>query len=390
MERLAVQPQLAEQAYRAILDAICSGRLAPGERLTQEQLAERWRSPASRFCRPFFCSSARDFSRDRSPRAHGRADRPGFHRASLRGEKRPRRAGRPLPPPRGMPRGTARPGRRSSGGAGEPARSRLHAAMIAADMAFHRFPVRAVGNPLIAETAALHWQHIRRVMGGCCSAPARPEDIWDEHAAILAAVASRRCRAGERLARLQPRRAAQALSRDARARRETAGRSDAERRQEGSDAMNFAAQLARVRRTGLSLPAEPVLAEEMALLNGEVPGSSRSSARRSCARRAPRRRAPPSCANLERGVRTAGAPSAAGRAGRCSCSAPTALHAPVQDQRQGRLRRRRLAVAPGLRDLAQRRRMPEPRAMNIALFLAEVNEFNGPLMFIPGATGSAA
>ena len=27
--------------------------------------------------------------------------------------------------------------------------------------------------------------------------------------------------------------------------------------------------------------------------------------------------------------------------------------------------------------------MPEPRAMNIALFLAEANEFNGPLMFIP-------
>ena len=27
--------------------------------------------------------------------------------------------------------------------------------------------------------------------------------------------------------------------------------------------------------------------------------------------------------------------------------------------------------------------MPEPRAMNIAVFLEEVNEFNGPLMFIP-------
>jgi ectoine hydroxylase len=27
--------------------------------------------------------------------------------------------------------------------------------------------------------------------------------------------------------------------------------------------------------------------------------------------------------------------------------------------------------------------MPEPRAMNIALFLADANEFNGPLMFIP-------
>ena len=29
--------------------------------------------------------------------------------------------------------------------------------------------------------------------------------------------------------------------------------------------------------------------------------------------------------------------------------------------------------------------MPEPRAMNIALFLDEVTEFNGPLMFIPGS-----
>ncbi len=29
--------------------------------------------------------------------------------------------------------------------------------------------------------------------------------------------------------------------------------------------------------------------------------------------------------------------------------------------------------------------MPEPRAMNVAIFLDEVSEFNGPLMFIPGS-----
>ncbi len=29
--------------------------------------------------------------------------------------------------------------------------------------------------------------------------------------------------------------------------------------------------------------------------------------------------------------------------------------------------------------------MPEPRAMNIAVFLNDVTEFNGPLMFIPGS-----
>src|SRR3546814_10030693 len=29
--------------------------------------------------------------------------------------------------------------------------------------------------------------------------------------------------------------------------------------------------------------------------------------------------------------------------------------------------------------------MPTPRAMNVAIFLDEVNEHNGPLMFIPGS-----
>ena len=37
MESLTPQPTMVEQAYRAILDAICEGRLEPGERLTQEE-----------------------------------------------------------------------------------------------------------------------------------------------------------------------------------------------------------------------------------------------------------------------------------------------------------------------------------------------------------------
>ena len=57
---------------------------------------------------------------------------------------------------------------------------------------------------------------------------------------------------------------------------------------------------------------------------------------------------------VQRALRAAGAPSAHGGAG----GGPVrrrGLHAPVQDQRQDGLRRRRLAVAPGLRHLAQRR-----------------------------------
>ena len=41
MDTLAPQPTIVEQAYRAILDAICEGRLEPGERLTQESVAAK-------------------------------------------------------------------------------------------------------------------------------------------------------------------------------------------------------------------------------------------------------------------------------------------------------------------------------------------------------------
>ena len=41
MERLTVQPQLVDRAYGAILDEICTGRLAPGQRVVQDELAER-------------------------------------------------------------------------------------------------------------------------------------------------------------------------------------------------------------------------------------------------------------------------------------------------------------------------------------------------------------
>ncbi|NDP43517.1 MAG: GntR family transcriptional regulator, partial [Aromatoleum sp.] len=41
MDSLPSQPTIVEQAYRAILDAICDGRLEPGERLTQENVARK-------------------------------------------------------------------------------------------------------------------------------------------------------------------------------------------------------------------------------------------------------------------------------------------------------------------------------------------------------------
>jgi DNA-binding GntR family transcriptional regulator len=61
--------------------------------------------------------------------------------------------------------------------------------MVAADMKFHEFIYSLSGNPLIAPAMAGHWTHTQRVMGEVLIKDETPRDIWDQHAAILAAIA---------------------------------------------------------------------------------------------------------------------------------------------------------------------------------------------------------
>ena len=62
-------------------------------------------------------------------------------------------------------------------------------AMIDADEAFHHAIYEASGNPLILESAALHWIHLRRVMGAVLQQGASRASVWDEHEAIRSAIA---------------------------------------------------------------------------------------------------------------------------------------------------------------------------------------------------------
>ncbi len=62
---------------------------------------------------------------------------------------------------------------------------------IAADMRFHGFISKLSGNPLIGETTAPHHSYLRRVMAEVLrDAEKMPVSIWDEHAAILDAIAA--------------------------------------------------------------------------------------------------------------------------------------------------------------------------------------------------------
>ena len=62
-------------------------------------------------------------------------------------------------------------------------------AMMTADAAFHTAIYTASGNPLIAQTAQTHWHHIRRAMGATLLVSTMRESIWDEHEAIAKAIA---------------------------------------------------------------------------------------------------------------------------------------------------------------------------------------------------------
>lgn len=211
MERLAVQPQLMERAYSAILDDICTGRLAPGERVVQDELAERLAVSRQPVLQALLLLKRQGFLHEAGRRglmvapidpvftAHLYELRSALDGAAARGAARCRTTASAA-----NGRSLIERGRRA-------AASRDTAAMIAADIAFHCFLYDLSGNPLIAETATLHWHHIRRVMGQVLRDPVRLGTIWDEHAGILDAVLGGDEEAAERLSRLHAERAAQAL-----------------------------------------------------------------------------------------------------------------------------------------------------------------------------------
>jgi DNA-binding GntR family transcriptional regulator len=183
--RLPPAPDLVDRVYRALLDAISDGSLAPGARLGQEDIAARLevsRQPVLQALRllkkdglaldapgrgllvaPLDPSRIAQVYEVRAALDALAARLAAHHRAKL------------------DPRLIAE-GRRAA--AGDDIQ-----AMVEADMAFHNAVYAASGNPLIAASAHLHWVHLRRVMGAVLQHARQREAIWDEHEAIAEAIA---------------------------------------------------------------------------------------------------------------------------------------------------------------------------------------------------------
>jgi DNA-binding GntR family transcriptional regulator len=184
-------PTLIEQAYDAILAAICDGRLAPGARLNQDDLAARMGISRQPVGQALSVLKAQSFVRDTGRR--GLIVAP-LEREFLQSVYELREAldslAATLAAQRCTPRDAAE-GRKlvAEGRAAEKA-GRIDS-LIEADMRFHLWICRVAGNPLLAETMRLYWNHLRRAMGAVLQDPRHRTEIWDEHQAILGAIFAR-------------------------------------------------------------------------------------------------------------------------------------------------------------------------------------------------------
>jgi DNA-binding GntR family transcriptional regulator len=206
LEQLQTVPALIDQVHDRLVAAITSGDLAPGQRLTQESVAEMLgvsRQPVSHALqilkrRGLLIEHGKrglavaPLERERIMRLYqiremldGLAARLAAERChsghapgvAIEALKQALEAGRQLQPSANI------------------------SALVAADVAFHSCLHELSGNPEIAHTIAEQWPQFMRSMGFVLGADDRAAGIWSEHAAIVDAVLSGKADLAEGLAR---------------------------------------------------------------------------------------------------------------------------------------------------------------------------------------------
>ena len=201
MKVLATQPNLTEQVRQAIVSEIASGKLRPGERIIQEQIAQVLGVSRQPVQQALLLLKNQGVLRDAAGRGlivtslDPKQVRQMYDiRAVIEGlafrkaaENNPERATKLGP-------ALIQNGRKS-------VKSGSVAQMIAADIKFHDFIYALSENPLIAPSMEVQWTNTQRVMGEVLMRDETPRDIWDQHEALLQAVMAGDAAAAETLAR---------------------------------------------------------------------------------------------------------------------------------------------------------------------------------------------
>jgi DNA-binding GntR family transcriptional regulator len=190
MQTLTPQPTMVEQAYRAILDAIIEGRLTPGERLTQESVAQKLAVSRQPVGQALLLLKQQKFLVDAGRRGLMVAP---LDREFMRWIYELRLGIEPMAAtlaashvtPEQIARGDALVA------AGQQAvREGSLGQLIDADMQFHMYLYELSGNRLFVDTMGQLWHHLRRAMREVLQHREYRKAIWTEHAHIQRAIAA--------------------------------------------------------------------------------------------------------------------------------------------------------------------------------------------------------
>jgi len=197
ISRIECAPDLTEQVYQRLLNAICDGELVSGVRLTQEDLAASLDVSRQPVLQALRLLKKDGFVID--------AGRRGLQVAPLEAQVitqvyEVRAVLDSLAARRAVLAHTRLDPMVLAAGRAAAAGQRI-GPMIDADRQFHHMIYAASGNPLIAATVNYHWRHIRRAMGAVLQTAGLRRAVWDEHEAILQAINGGEADRAEQLAR---------------------------------------------------------------------------------------------------------------------------------------------------------------------------------------------
>jgi DNA-binding GntR family transcriptional regulator len=188
MDAIAPTKSLVDKTYDAILEAICTGVFRPGERLTQDDVAERLNVSRQPVNSAIAMLKAQRFVEDTGRRGVVVAP---VDTVLFNSIYQVRAALEPLAVELATPRLDA-----ASIAAGRDIVARGMrlvdagdiAGVLQADIDFHSLIYRLSGNSIIADTMRLNWHHIQRSMGEVLSFPGMSMQVWQEHRAIFEAM----------------------------------------------------------------------------------------------------------------------------------------------------------------------------------------------------------
>lgn len=188
MKALTQAKSLVEQVYDALLEAICSGDIRAGERLNQDELAERLNVSRQPVNSAIAMLKAQRFVQDTGKRGVVVAP---IDQTLFDSIYEYRTAVEPLAvrlATAHMTKPAIMIGREIIARGKHHVHNGDHASALRADMDFHKLIYNLSGNIIIADTMNLNWRHLQRAMSEVLSVPGATLRVWKEHDQIFTAM----------------------------------------------------------------------------------------------------------------------------------------------------------------------------------------------------------